>query len=75
LNIIDKIIRDLRDSVGISGGAKKQNRQVTDFIGGSAWTRTCNQTVMNAGLYRKVRTKSALPDQDQSRLCAFVHGG
>jgi len=41
--------------------------------GGPAWTRTRNQTVMSAGLYREVRAKSAFLDQDHSRLCAFVH--
>jgi hypothetical protein len=28
---------------------------------------------MSAGLHREIRTKSAFPDQDHSRLCAFVH--
>jgi len=29
---------------------------------------------MSAGLYRKIRAKSALRDQDRLRLYAFVHG-
>jgi hypothetical protein len=32
------------------------------------------EAVMSAGLYRETRANSAFPDQDHSRLCAFVHG-
>src|SRR5216684_2400572 len=54
-----------------------EDRRICDVHssnGGPAWTRTRNQTVMSAGLWRKIRAKSALRDQDISRLCAFVHG-
>jgi hypothetical protein len=33
-----------------------------------------NQTVMSAGLCQEFQEKSAILDQDHSRLCAFVHG-
>src|ERR1700687_1513304 len=53
---------------------KYQNRQVTEFIGGPAWTRTRNQTVMSAVPYRKNRANSVIPDRDRASSCTFVHG-
>jgi hypothetical protein len=49
-------------------------REDIEIIGGPAWTRTRNQTVMSAALWREIRTKSAFIDQDHLGLCAFVYG-
>ena len=53
---------------------RTQAAQPFEIIGGAGRTRTCNQTVMSAALWREIRTKSAFLDQDHPPLCAFVHG-
>src|SRR5581483_3965716 len=42
-------------------------------IGGPGRTRTCNQTVMSAVPYRKIRANSVCIVLDRAHSCTFVH--
>lgn len=48
--------------------------EALDFIGGPAWTRTRNQTVMSAVPYREMAANSVFLINDRARSCTFVHG-